>query len=617
MVSSGTVVGVGFRVATGVVLAVAAAAAPLCAQPQQPSEPAVAEPATDLPALRYDVDIDGVEADGTLQDLLRRSSQLIALQDNPPRTEGRLKRRIEEDVEAFGKVLRSQGYYAGKVVYRLRRDTDPIVVELRVEPGPIYRLAEYRVEYTGPSQPAEELPQGAAAVGLEPDMPAQGQAIVDAQSRLIRILRERGHPLARVQDRQAVVDHDQRSMRVTVRVDQGPLAGYGPVLVEGLESISESYIRRLIDLEPGKRYDQTEVDRVRTRLSETELFTGIAIEPGEAVDAHGNIPILVRLTERKHRTVGGGVGWSSSEGFRGEAYWEHRNLLGRSQRLRLSATIGEIEQSMAAAMRVPHFRRIDQDLLGEASAQRESTDAYEELAARTYLGISRPLGDWKVSGGLSVEYSIVEERGADEEQFVLFGAPLTAARDATDSLLDPTEGYRLAFTATPYFGTVERNIGFVRATALGSAYYAIDEEARYVLAGRAQLGTIVGEGLFDIPASKRFYAGGGGSVRGYEFQKAGPLDGDGDPIGGRSLLEVGAEMRIRVTDSIGIVPFVDGGTVFPNSYPNRLGDMLWAAGLGGRYYTGFGPVRLDVAFPLNPRDGDDWFQIYVSLGQAF
>ena len=594
-------------------VALLAAPLPVSAQEGAPAGAETIEPVEGEP-LSYEVDIDGVGGD--LKELLRRSSELITYQDNPPRTEGRLKRRIESDVATFGKVLRSQGYYAGAVRYDLFMDQKPIRIRFAIDRGPAYRLAEYRIDYVAPP-PGVWLPQGPESVGLEPGMVAAGQPIADAQARLVRLLQERGFPLAKVTGRQAVVDHEQRSMTVTVTADQGPLAGYGPVLLEGLEDVKEDYILRLITLKSGKRYDQAEVDKVRARLAETQLFAGVSVEPAEAVNDRGNVPIRVRLTERKHRTVGGSVGWDTDAGFNSEVYWRHRNLLGANEQLRLGAVLSEIEQSLTANLRKPHFGRIDQDLLAESAVLNRETDAFDERSARASVGLQRPFGDtWRGSAGVSVEYSMLEERG-EKQNFLLFGLPVTLSRDATDSLLDPTRGHRLGFTVTPYFGTVERDVAFVSATAGGSAYLALDDAARYVLAGRGRVGSIVGAKLFEVPANKRFYAGGGGSVRGYQFQTAGPLDEDDDPIGGRSLMELSAEMRIKVTENIGVVPFFDAGTVFESSFPDALDELFYAAGIGGRYYTGFGPVRLDVAFPLNKRERDDWFQFYVSIGQAF
>jgi len=171
---------------------------------------------------------------------------------------------------------------------------------------------------------------------------------------------------------------------------------------------------------------------------------------------------------------------------------------------------------------------------------------------------------------------------------------------------------------TPYQVFGDDSFPFVKASIGSSAYYAIDPDARFVLAGRGRFGTLLGADTQQVPAGKRFYAGGGGSIRGYEFQSVGPLDNENDPLGGRSLLEVSAELRIRVTETIGVVPFIDGGTAFDSALPDFGETLRWAGGLGLRYFTAIGPVRLDVAVPINKRENvDDDFQFYVSLGQAF
>src|SRR5690606_8530501 len=189
--------------------------------------------------------------------------------------------------------------------------------------------------------------------------------------------------------------------------------------------------------------------------------------------------------------------------------------------------------------------------------------------------------------------------------------------DTTDDALDPRSGSRLLFSLTPTTGMGSETLLFLTSVAAGSAYYAIDEAERFVIAGRARIGSIVGEKTDVLPASRRFYAGGGGSIRGYEYQLVGPLDDDDDPFGGTSLVELGGELRVRVTESIGVVAFVDGGTVYDDPWPSGDETLRCAAGLGLRYFTGFGPIRLDVAFPLNPRDDvDEIFQFYISFGQA-
>lgn len=570
--------------------------------------------AGDAAGIDYEVSLD-VEGDTDLQDLIEGSSELLRLQDNPPQTLARLERRVDRDRETFQKVLRSEGYYAGTIEYEIDHEAEPVEVDFSIDTGPPYRLAAYDIVYTAAGdQPCPKCDLG--ALNLELGQRARAEAVVDAESLLVRRLQELGYPLATVEDRKTVVDHDEASMMVTLTVDQGPLAGYGPIEVAGAEDVSESYIRRLVPLEPGARFDQGTVDEARRRLADTGLFESAQIQTAESVDADGNVPLTVRVLERPHRSIGGSASYSSTEGAGGEVFWEHRNLLHENETFRITGTAAEIEQGLTMTFRKPHFGTLDQDLVVDLAGLRRTTDAFDELSGLGSVVLERSLFEhWRVSGGASTQYSVIKEDG-EETTTLLFGLPLTASRDDTDSILDPTRGSRLAFTLTPYYGTLDRELTFVSATAGGSAYYSLDDERRYVLAGRARVGTLHGEDTQDIPANMRFYAGGGGSVRGYEFQKVGPLDDDDDPRGGSSLLEVGAEMRIKITETIGIVPFIDGGMVYDSEFPDDF-DLLWAAGIGARYYTGFGPFRLDVAFPINGRDSDDFFQFYVSLGQAF
>jgi translocation and assembly module TamA len=334
------------------------------------------------------------------------------------------------------------------------------------------------------------------------------------------------------------------------------------------------------------------------------------------------VPVSITLIEREQRSIGVAAAYSTDIGPSLEVFWEHRNLMGKNEQLRLSATGSLIEQTGEIDFRKPAFLQPDQDLLANLNGGQEDTDAYERKFADAVIALERPvLENWRVSAGTSFAYEIVDEKadnGEGERSFQLFGLPLTAERDDTNDPLDPTEGTRLQLSLTPTTGVGDENLLFLTAIAGGSAYYAIDEDERFVLAGRARVGTILGEDTDALPASRRFYAGGGGSIRGYEYQLVGPLDNDEEPFGGTSLVEFGAEVRVRVTEEIGVVPFIDGGTVYDDPIPNGDETLRWAAGLGLRYFTGFGPIRLDVAFPLNPRDGvDEAFQFYVSFGQAF
>ena len=233
---------------------------------------------------------------------------------------------------------------------------------------------------------------------------------------------------------------------------------------------------------------------------------------------------------------------------------------------------------------------------------------------------------YRVDETLSFTGGIKYERGQTSDQisevsYGLVGIPVGLKFDNTDKPLDPSTGVRVAANITPYPTALGSSVGLTRGTATLSGYYALDEDANTILAGRIGLGTLLDAptDLRDIPSNYRFFTGGSDSVRGYRFQTIGPRTPPFNfTVGGRSEFDASFEARIKVTDTIGVVPFFDIGGAYPGRMPDFVrGDTRMSAGIGLRYYTGFGPVRLDLAFPINPRPGDQPVVLYVSIGQAF
>lgn len=569
----------------------------------------------------YEVHLDGV-GDAELLELLRASSQLVALADKPPATTVGLRRRAEDDIGRLQAALHSEGYYDAKIALEIDGEARPVQVRLIIDNGPRYTLAAYEISYSGAAPPEEALRPTLAEIGISLGMPARAPTVVAAEQDLVEHLQERGYPFARVVDRRTFIDREASEMTVRLAIDAGPPATFGPLAFKGREAVEESYLRAISEWPEGAVYDRRVLRDLQRRLSDTGLFSTVNAEAaGETAD-DGSLPVTVTLVEREHRSIGAAAAYSTDIGPSLELFWEHRNLAGENEKLRASATGSLIEQSGELDFRKPAFLRNDQDLLANLNGGQEDNDAYERQWVDSLLALERPfLDNWRGSAGVSFGYEIIDEKadtGEGERSFQLLGLPLTASRDTTDDPLDPHSGTRLLFSLTPSTGIGSENLLFLTSVAGGSAYYAIDEAERFVLAGRARVGSIVGEKTEALPASRRFYAGGGGSIRGYEYQLVGPLDDDEDPFGGISLVELGGELRIRVTEDIGVVPFIDGGTVYDDPIPSGDETLRWAAGLGLRYFTGFGPIRLDVAFPLNPRDGvDEVFQFYISFGQAF
>jgi translocation and assembly module TamA len=329
--------------------------------------------------------------------------------------------------------------------------------------------------------------------------------------------------------------------------------------------------------------------------------------------------VTVVVTERKHRSIEAGVRYQTDEGPGGNLAWEHRNFFGRGERIRAELDASAIAGFLTGSFRKPDVWIRDLALISEAQLAFENPDAYESESARARVGLERQFREGlTLAGGVAFRAERVQEANSGrDETFGLVSLPVLFKWDRSDDLLDPSRGGRLSLDNEPFVDTFGNDLVFNKAKLEYSHYLTVWKTPRVVLAGRSAVGTLFGAERADVPANLRFYAGGGGSVRGFAYQTAGELDGEHDPIGGRSLFEVSGEVRARVTDSIGVVAFVDAGTAFTSTFPDFDDELRIGVGPGIRYFSPIGPFRLDVGFPMNPRDSDDAFQLYISLGQAF
>jgi translocation and assembly module TamA len=570
----------------------------------------------------YEPAIEGVE-DGALADLLGEASELLRLRDQPPETELALRRRAAGDVERLTEALRAEGYYAGTVTPAFEERDGARVVRLIVDAGPAYRLSEFEIVLPAGSPDSAE----AVAAGLTPEAlelklgeRAQAAGVVQATTKAVGRFGEGGHPFAELVKRRAVVDHAARTLAVELAIDPGPFVRFGEAEIEGLQRVEANVVRRELGWAAGEPFDTRKTVAARQGLSATRLFASVAVDWSDAAGPDGRLPVRLRLQEAEHRAIGAGLSYSTSEGAGSKVFWSHDNLLGTGERLRLEGVLAEQRQGATATYRRPWFlERRDQALELAAEIEHEAVEAYEADSARLSAIVERKLSErLTVSGGLAYEHSVIEEEAGRQlsDDFDLIDVPLSLTYDSADDLLNPSRGWRASLAVTPTMGVLDTDSRFVTVRPAASYYLAIDREARHVLALRGQAGVIAGESRSGIPASRRFYAGGGDTVRGYAFQLVGPLDDD-DPIGGASLLAGSIELRSRVYGDFGAVAFVDAGNVYEGSTPDLGEGVRVGAGVGLRYFTPVGPVRLDFAVPLDKRSVDDDFQIYVSFGQAF
>lgn len=569
--------------------------------------------------IAYEVAISGVE--GELDAMLRELSVLLATRQNAPRSFGALRSRVDEDIKTFNRALRSQGYYDGRVSEQIDSSVMPVAVSLRIFPGPRYAIGEVRVEFVG-AAPEPAIAELVDSLPLAVGAPARAADIVAAEDMLLALLPQSGHPLARRLERRVVIDHEQRSAGVVYRVDAGPQIRFGAARFEGTQGVDADYLARLVPWTAGEIYDRRKVERFRRTLISGRLFASVQIDfdrPEEELRRQSGPlapDIVLTMTMSKLRTIAVGGGFATNEGVGGEASWEHRNLFGARERLRVVLTGAEIRQALAGSFRKPDFRRLDQTLTLDAELERQDTDAFDSLEIKGGIGLERRISDyWTFSVAGEVGFTEVDDTEGSRS-FLLASLPISVTRDSRDDILNPTRGTYVRYAFTPHLAEQNDIFGFFKNQLDASAYYSPGSSDRTVLAGRLTLGSITGTARDRMPASRRFFAGGGGSVRGFGFQDVGPLDDNRDPLGGRSLFEAALEARFRVAGNFGIVPFVEVGEVKENRLP-QFDDLRWGAGLGLRYFTSFAPIRLDVAVPVNKRPGDDNLQFYISIGQSF
>ena len=580
-------------------------------------DPAPAEPQAEAaPQLAYEVQIEGVQ-DDALRQLLDSVSETRRLIDRPPPSLARLRRRAEDDRANLLRALRSQGYYDGDVSVAMNDTVKPIKVAFNVTPGPTYRFRSLGIEVE-PPDPALAVPTP-QEIGLGLGAPAAAQTILDAERALLNRVLAQGYALARLNTRRAVVDHATHAMDLSLSVNPGPVTRFGPATIAGLQTIDQDFIENRLDWHEGELITPERLENARQSLLETGLFSTVQIDVDDTLDSEGQVPVTVKVTERKHRSIGVGVRYRTDEGPGGNVSWEHRNMFGRGERVAVELDGSFIGAHLIGTFRKPDFGRRNQALLGEVRLSYDDTDAFKSESLATQVGLERQLGEGMiVAGGVAFRAEHVEDASTDDrETFGLLSLPVTFKWDRSDNLLDPSKGGRLGVSNEPFVDVIGNGLLFNKTRVDYAHYLQVLDEPQVVLAGRTAVGALAGASREDVPANLRYYAGGGGSVRGFGYQLAGKLTDNDKPIGGRSLLELSGEARVRVTESVGVVAFVDAGTVYSSSVPDFSETLRIGAGPGVRYFSPIGPIRLDVGFPLNPRNSDDTWQLYVSIGQAF
>lgn len=533
------------------------------------------------------------------------------------------RRRAREAAEDAIAVLRSEGYYAYDVTADLG-ESDPPVPIVRITPGPRFTLAEPKLEWVG--EPPQPTVRQAAEQSLLLDPGAAGRAadVLAAEGRAVATVQKSGYADVTAAPREVIVDHADHTVRPTFRIVAGEL-----VRLDGLQLVTEGrtnprWLQQLAPWREGESYDPEDVAELERRLLDTGVYESVTVglAPKEKATPEGLRPIVVSLADRERRTLELGANYSTTDGAGVEARWTRYNVLGRADTLELLARLSNIDSRLGVELTLPHWRKPQHILRLGGAVYRIRTDAYDETGAGLNADLTRRYGKTSyLTVGATLDLSRTEEirRGTLSplgRDLITVTTLAALSLDRSDDPLDPTRGWRVEARAEPTFITGESTLPYLKLQTQGTAYLPFGDQARTVLAGRLRVGVIAGGSIPSVPASRRFYAGGGGSVRGYAYQAVGPRLADNTPQGGVSLLEASLEVRQKLFGRWGVAAFVDAGAVGTDPFPTG-DDVSVGAGLGVRYDLGFGPIRLDVAVPLDRRTSDAAFQVYLSIGQSF
>ena len=584
-----------------------------------------------IPEIRYRLEIQGLKQ----IDLEGRFRDLSALLEKGRKaaSASQVSARAGVDVQLAENLMRSAGYFDGvasAVVGPLPGADGQLLVAITATPGTRYALGTITLtgKDTAPLAP-EPASIARTALNLAPGTPIVADVIETGEANIVLRLPENGYPFAAVGQRDIVLDDTVYTGDYTLPVAAGRKSRFGGFRLAGDKVFDARHIAILPRFKPGEFYDSRRVNDLRQALVATSLFSTVSVEPVAtgSIDADGleTVDLLVRQTRGPARNLSANVGYGTGEGFRVSGTWTNRNLFAPEGAVLGSVVAGTNEQSVRGQFIRSNAGQRDRALQVGAAVSRQRLDAYnaESIDLNASLArVSTPIWQKRWTWSLGAELIgtrqssfDVNVAARDRGTYLIAALPMQLGYDRSDNLLDPTRGFRLTARVSP---EAQKRTGgsfdsYGRFLFEGSAYYPA--LSSLVIAGRARIGIINGAASADIAPSRRLYAGGGGSVRGYGYQQLGPRGADDKPIGGNSLTEFALEARYRFGD-YGIVPFVDAGRVGEGSTPS-LSGMRYGVGIGGRYYTSFGPMRIDIATPINRQPGEGRVALYISIGQAF
>jgi translocation and assembly module TamA len=586
----------------------------------------------------YEVEFTVTETDDGVEKKLKAASTLWGDREEAASGAAGVLSKARGDYRRLLATLYADGRYGGTISIRIdgreaadlapdATIADPASVVITVDPGPLFEFREASIiNAAPPTDDRRDQVADPAHEGYAPGEVARSGVILQAENLAVEAWRQQGHAKAAAADRMVEAAHDADVVDARITIDPGRKAHYGPVTVQGTERMDAEWVAWMTGLRPGQEYDPDDLKRANTRIAKLDVFRAARFQEAEMIGDDGLLPITYIVQERLPRRFGVGGTYSTVDGLGLETFWLHRNLFGRAERFKVEGKVSGIGKTFApeeftyrigATFVKPGIYTPDTDFTASLFGDREVLDAYIRTAVTATAGFTHIFTE-ELSGKLLATggHAQFEDDEFGIRDFSTAGVAGTLTFDSRDNASNATRGFLLEATLEPFYEFQYANFAY-KGTAEARGYLGFGDEGRFVLAGRVKLGSIAGATIAELPPDKLFFAGGGGSVRGYGYRNIGVDRPSGNVIGGRSLIEASAEARVRVTNSIGVVGFIDAGYVGEETIPTFNEDLRIGVGAGVRYITGLGPIRLDVAVPIERREGDPTVAVYVGIGQAF
>ena len=521
-----------------------------------------------------------------------------------------------EGEKSFLSLLSSEGYYSSAIDVELPSQK-PNVIVFHIEPWQRYKLKNINIRHAKMSNMSVPLPN-VDKLGIKQGQYAIASDLINIQDKILAMIEKDNCLLSLEVSHSAVINHFDDVVDITYVVNAGPKASIGKVDYRGLEKVKAEYVDKLVRLERGQCFKQTYIQDARDRLQESGLFASTNPTIPKATNPDGSVPIIFSLTERKFRSIKAGVSYGTDLGLGAKFGWENRNYFGSGEELKLDSFINRNEQIVELGYVEPFYKRDDQKLILGSKFENKKSKAFNNVEWSVFGFLEREYSP-KWSGGYGSRFAQSKvKRDKFTQYFSLLSIPIYLKLDTRKNILNPRSGHEVRLETAPFFSVRSKEKPFFKTQISGAKYFEVKTKLSPVIAVRGSFGSILGVRSVKLPINEKFYVGGAQSIRGYEYQLVGELDSKKRPLGGRSFIETSIELRLSMTDTIGIVGFLDSGMAYSAITPNFKLPFMHGAGFGLRYMTSFAPIRADIGFPLKKRKGvDKAFQLYFGIGQSF